>query len=211
MKRTKEQLATSQSLLIVEERDNKNIVIGVPHHAPAGVRYLPCNPRRPADENTGYLGYYVAEKLNCCCIIACCYKTDVNKSRNSDYVKQIAQWNPQIIVEIHGHGPKGANYDIEISGGSELENKHSVALADSLRGKCSNDKALKQLSISGDYNAIEFTAKGSATIVDDRWVSFHIELPPQLRKGKWRRGPPPTGYKFCDRLVDALREICGGR
>ena len=30
------------SLLIIEERKFKDIVIGVPHHAPGGVEKLPC-------------------------------------------------------------------------------------------------------------------------------------------------------------------------
>jgi len=34
--------ATNTSLLIIEERQHKDIVVGVPHHAPAGVDHLPC-------------------------------------------------------------------------------------------------------------------------------------------------------------------------
>ena len=74
-------LESKKSSLVIEERGNKNIVIGMPHHAPAGVDTLPCN--RFADENTGYLGRYIAENLDCCSIIACNYTIDVNKDRTN--------------------------------------------------------------------------------------------------------------------------------
>jgi len=55
--------SASISALIIEERKFKDIVIGVPHHAPAGIEKLPCLEHPESDENAGYLGRYIAEKL----------------------------------------------------------------------------------------------------------------------------------------------------
>lgn len=94
--------SVSASVLIIEERKFKDIVVGVPHHAPAGTESLPCIAHPKSDENAGYLGRYVARNLNSCSIIACNYRIDVNKCLRSDYSMQIAQWNPKFLVEIHG-------------------------------------------------------------------------------------------------------------
>ena len=95
------------SLLIIEERVSREFVVGVPHHAPAGVKCLPCLEHRESDENAGYLGAYIAGKLNCCSIIACNYKFDSNKSIETDYFKQIVKWHPRFLIEVHGHGEQG--------------------------------------------------------------------------------------------------------
>src|SRR5438874_1842201 len=86
------------SLLIIEERANKRIVIGVPHHAPAGAENLPCPEHPDADENAGFLGRYIAESLSCCSVIACNYPVDVNKFFRTDYSMQVAKWNAQVLV-----------------------------------------------------------------------------------------------------------------
>ena len=201
--------AASTSILIIEERKFKDIIIGVPHHAPAGTVKLPCANHEDSDENAGFLGRYIAEKLNCCSIIACNYTYDVNKYFRSDYSMQIAQWNPKFLVEVHGHGGTKAKADIEISSGSSSNDIHSKKLADKLSDKLSEIQQLKGISTYGEYDKIYFKAKNSVTINDGRWIPFHIELLAELRKptngitGK----PSKLTYKFCDYLVESLIEL----
>jgi len=203
-------LSTSESILFTEERQLKDIVIGVPHHAPAGIEKLRCPDNRISDENAGYLGRYIAEKLNCCSIIACNYSFDVNKYFRSDYSMQIAQWDPKFLVEIHGHGKTKAK--IEISSGCIENDKWSKKLAGKLKEKCSKIKGLRDISIYGEFKKINLKATGSVTIKDGRWIPFHIEMPSTLRKHNKSkvRKPPLIGYKFCDCLVESLNEICRG-
>ena len=201
--------STSTSLLIIEERKSKDIVIGVPHHAPAGIDNLPCPEHRDSDENAGFLGRYVAEKLDCCSIIACNYRIDVNKYLRSDYTMQIAQWNPKVLVEIHGHSGKKAKNDIEISCGNSEKDKHSKKLAEKLSNRFSQNHGFSDITVCGEFDKIYFKANDSITIKDGRWIPFHIELPAKLRKptdgntGK----PSAFAYTFCDYLVESLREI----
>ena len=203
-------LKSHSSHLIIEERELRDIVVGVPHHAPAGVKFLPCPEHRESDENAGHLGRYIAAGLNCCSIIACNYKVDSNKSLRSGYSKQIIKWNPSILVEIHGHGGTKAKSDIEISSGKSKNNKYSVRLEKLLKHKCSKNEKLRNLSICGNLSKIYFKATNSLTIIDDRWISFHIELPSQLRKPEnAKKGNPPSlGFEFCDYLIDSLKELC---
>ena len=126
------------SLLIIEKRKFTDIVIGVPHHAPGGVEKLPCAEHQESDENAGYLGRYVAEKLKSCSIVACNYTIDSNKYLKSDYATQIVTWNPKFLVEIHGHGESRANFNIEISSGKQENNKWSENLGEILLNKYSN-------------------------------------------------------------------------
>lgn len=205
--------STEPSLLIIEERKRKDIVVGVPHHAPAGISKLPCSEHPDADENAGFLGRYIAEKIECCSIIACNYPVDVNKFFRTDYTMQIASWNPKVLIEIHGHGGKGKNAknDIEISSGNSTNDNFSKGLSDKLQSSFSAVQGLKDLSICGEYSKLYFKASDTVTISDGRWVSYHIELPPVLRKPlKNESGKPPDiGYQFCNFLVDALRQIYG--
>lgn len=198
--------STEPSLLIIEERKRKDIVIGVPHHAPSGIPNLPCSTHPDADENAGFLGLYIAKKLNCCSIIACNYKVDVNKYFRTDYTMQIASWNPKVLIEIHGHGGKKAKFNIEISSGSPENDKYSKSMADNLKTSFSTDKDLNTLSISGEYSEIHFKASDSVTITDGRWIPYHIELPPSLRKPEKNGSGKPAviGYKFCDYLFDEV-------
>lgn len=206
---------STASILIIEERKKSDIVIGVPHHAPMGVKYLKAKNKngkqKEADENTGFLGKYIAEKLDCHSVIACNYTIDVNKFLRSDYTMQIAQWNPKFLVEIHGHGGNRANFDIEISSG-EVNNKYSKEMAQKLQNKCSKNNLLQRVikNISGDYDNIYYQASEAVTINDGRWLPFHIELPDKLRISKNKKigKPPDEGYLFCDYLVEALNEKC---
>jgi hypothetical protein len=198
--------AADTSLLIIEERVNDDIVIGVPHHAPAGNGRLPCD--RVSDENAGFLGRYIAEKLDCCSIIACNYEMDVNKSLESDYSLQIIKWRPKTLVEIHGYG-RNAHFNIEISSGASDNDIYSKQLADELSDRLSEVPQLMGMSVCGEYDKIYFQASRSATITDDRWIAFHIELPMTIRipEDDLTGKPPRLGYQFCDCLVDALNEM----
>ncbi len=200
---------TDISLLMIEDRPKKSIVIGVPHHAPAGKETLPCLEHQEADENTGFLGQYLAEQLHCCCVIACNYPVDSNKYFRSDYSMQIAAWSPKVLVEIHGHNGKKAKSNIEISSGGGGKEVYSKALAEKLAASFQGSDALRKFTVSGDYDQIYYKASNAVTISDGRWIGYHIELPPNLRKmiegleGK----PPKAGYAFCDGLADVLRQI----
>jgi hypothetical protein len=199
---------TDVSLLMIEDRPKKSIVVGVPHHAPAGKETLPCLEHQEADENAGYLGRYLAEKLRCCSVIACNYPIDSNKFLRSDYTMQIAAWNPKVLVEIHGHNGKKAKSSIEISSGAE-GGEQSKRLAERLSRSFEAEQELHGFSVGGDYQQIYFKASSAVTVSDGRWTAYHIELPPNLRKmiegvdGK----PPRSGFLFCDLLAQALREI----
>jgi len=203
--------STEPSLLIIEARACQDIVVGVPHHAPAGKASLPCPGHPNSDENAGFLGRYLAETLNCCSIIACNYTVDVNKYFRTDYSMQIAYWNPKVLVEIHGHGGSRAHSDIEISSGGPHNDRFSKPIAEMLQTAFSTLQELKGLSVCGEYSKLFFTASSTVTISDGRWVPYHIELPPLLRKplnsasGK----PPAVGYQFCDILANLLKEIHG--
>lgn len=199
------------SFLIIEEGASKRIVIGVPHHAPAGTAQLPCPEHTDADENAGYLGRYVAEKLHCCSVIACNYTIDVNKFLHSDYTMQIAKWNPQVLVEIHGHGGKTARNDIEISSGCGEHDRYSEPLAEHIRASFSNVPDLRDVTVCGTFSKLYFKASSSVTITGGRWISYHIELPPKLRRssGTATGKPPPLGYHFCDALIGAMRDLHG--
>jgi len=200
--------ATHTSLLIIETRRCTDIVIGVPHHAPAGVDHLDCPEHKESDENAGFLGQYLAERLDACSIIACNYYVDVNKYFRTDYCMQIARWNPKVLVEIHGHGSGKAKSDIEISSGAS-NNDCSEALARTLRIKFAAINGLNSYSICGTHSKLGLAAKNAVTINDGRWIPYHIELPSEIRKipststGK----PPKVGYQFCDVLAEALTEI----
>jgi hypothetical protein len=190
-----------KSILLIEQRASNFTVVAVPHHAPLGVPKLPCAEHPRADENAGCVGNTLAALLNCHSIIACNYHIDSNKHEDSDYWRQLVKWSPSILIEIHGHAPRSANYDIEISCGKVERNLWSQKLATLLKQKCRTSRNLKGYTISGDFAKIRLTAVGSSTIVSDRWLSFHIELPKSLREA-------PRFYKpFCRYIADSLKEI----
>ena len=190
-----------KSILIAEEKTHGKIVVAVPHHSSLGNTKLPCEFHRCSDENAGFLGYYLACLLNCHSIIACNYYIDPNKFKESDYFKRINSWNPNILVEIHGHSGKSSKFDIEISSGSEERNRWSLELAKKLRLKLAEYDLLKQYTISGDYNIIYYKASKSKTIITKNWIPFHIELPKSIRSSE------PQYKLFCEVLAEILLEI----
>ena len=188
-------------MLIATSGKVRDIVIGVPHHAPLGVAELPCEEHRDADENVGFLGYYVSRLLDCPSIIACNYFIDPNKHIDSDYFKRVQSWKPKILTEIHGHGGHSARFDIEISSGSVERNLWSKELAARLRKKLVGVPGLQDYTLSGDFNAIYFKATKSLSVIEKEWVAFHIELPKSIRKSKSRY------VRFCELLAETLGEI----
>ncbi len=192
---------SDKSILITEEREQKEVVIAVPHHAPLGISELPCKEHSDADENAGLLGYYTARLLNCCNIIACNYFIDPNKTMETDYYKKIKSWKPKCVVEIHGNGSRSANYDIEISSGKPERNKWSEEMAKRLQVKIAKTSSLQNYTISGDFNKIYFKATKSATITTDEWVPFHIELPKSIRAEKSKY------FLFCELLAETVIDL----
>lgn len=203
--------STEKSLLITEKRSRVDLVVGVPHHAPSGVPYLPCPEHRDSDENTGFMGRYLAEQLDCCSVIACNAAIDPNKHLHSDYTMQIAAWGPSILVEIHGHGKVRSRYDVEISCGSAEFTTYSEDLATGINRKLSADADLADVSVCGRFKDLYFRATKTLTITDARWLAYHIELSSRLRKPEGGQTGKPTklAYRFCDHLAAALREKHG--
>lgn len=188
-------------LLLTQIVPDSRIVIGCPHHASKGLPRMLCD--RNADENAGYLACYLAKKLNCSLIIANRYFFDPNKSVGSDYFCFIKNLHPELLIEIHGHGNRSANYDVEISSGP-FQPEYARDFAEKLSSLTAQDKHLDHYSISGDYNKIYFTAQFSVTITDKRWNSLHIELPPDLRKSNDSLIPPEKGFLFMDYIAESL-------
>ena len=203
--------STEPSRLIVETRKRADIVVGVPHHAPAGTPYLPCVEHSDSDENTGFVGRYLADQLDCCSIIACNATIDANKHLHSDYTMHIAKWRPTVLVEIHGHGKVRSKFDVEISCGSAVFTTYSEALAAEIDRKRVADADLADVSVCGRFADVYFKATKTLTITDPRWLAYHIELSPRLRKPEAQQTGEPTAlaYRFCDHLAAALKETHG--
>ena len=203
--------SAEQSHLIIEKRTRFDIVIGVPHHAPAGVPTLPCPEHSDSDENTGFIGRHIAKRLDCCSIIACNSAIDPNKHLDSGYALQIAEWKPSVLIEIHGHGKVRSKYDVEISCSSAEQTDDSEGLAALVNRKLSRDADFANVSVCGRFSDIYFKATKTLTITDPRWLAYHIELSPPLRKPGNGLTGEPTGfaYKFADHLAAAMLEKHG--
>lgn len=195
---------TSASILLIQDRTRTDIVIGAPHHAPGGVKTLPCETHPDSDENTGFIAYRLAEMLECASIIACNYRIDPNKYLDSDYTKQIEVWQPRYLIEIHGHGGKNAPSDaIEISSGNAERNEWSIQFAETLQERMHEHAAFAEFEAYGDFEEIYFKAKRSVTITHDAWIPFHVELPRALRIDVQANRTLP---QFTDTLVKCLAE-----
>lgn len=175
---------TENYALVITQGEAREVVIGVPHHAPLGVPTLPCEEHPYADENAGLIGYELARLLNCSNIIACNSPIDPNKHKDSEYCKKILAWKPKFLVEIHGLGGNSAKFDIEISSGSITKNFWSKEMAERIRTNLFTNPQFLGYTLSGDINQIYFKAKKSYTITTNEWVAFHIELPKSIRESK---------------------------
>ena len=202
-------LNETASILFLEERERKYVVIGAPHHSPGGVKYLPCPEHRNADENSGLLARRIAEKLKLSSIIACNYQVDSNKNLRTDYSMQIAQWNPKFLIEIHGHGTKYISDKlIEISAGSLKRNDFSQLFAATLQDKLSSNQGLKNYYASGNFSRLHFKGTKSATITDERWKSLQIELPRSLRLNPADNKLPAIADDLIKYLIETIDEVC---
>jgi hypothetical protein len=179
----------------------REVVVGVPHHAPLGVPTLPCKEHPYADENAGLIGYEVARLLNCNSIIACNSPIDPNKHKDSEYCKKILAWKPKFLIEIHGHSGNSAKFDIEISSGSTTKNFWSKEMAERIRAKLFTNPQFHGYTLSGDIDQIYFKAKKSYTIATNKWVAFHIELPKSIRESKDKHS------LFCKSLAETTSEL----
>ncbi len=187
--------------LIVVNADAADLVIGVPHHAPLGMTYLPTPNQRDSDENAGYIGYQIAQALHCTCVIACNARFDPNKSAATPYYKAIAALQPRILVEIHGHGGEKAHFNIEISCGNINNNKSSTKLAGYLRTGMRGNPSFKEFTLSGDFELIHYRASQTITINTEQWIAFHVELPKKIRGSRELYEP------FSAVLADAIRQV----
>lgn len=210
------------SIFTAEIKEKNDVAIGVPHHTPSGTYKMPCESHKYGDENTGYIGDYIAKKLDCSFLCACNYFIDPNKNNNynySDYYMALQRCSPKYLIEIHGHGPFNAGeYDIEISCGSKEEESYAYTLKKEIQRLI--DKAylnnkedvdfieLKKLNINANFDKIYFKATKSSTIIDKRWISYHIELPLILRIDDEKEELPRKGQKFTDILCRAIANIC---
>lgn len=201
----------SASKLLIEERANKEIVICAPHHTVGGVKFMPCPDHEDGDENTGFIAREVAERLNACSIIACNYHIDVNKDLNTEYSLQIIKWAPKYLFEIHGHGGKGGKKPgqdtVEISSGKMEKNEFSKRFAENFQLKILKNDKLNGYKICGDFEKIYFKATNALTITDNRWLPFHIELPPSLRINT-ENNLPEFITDFNEILIETINEIC---
>lgn len=197
------------SILLIEERERKDILIGAPHHSVGGVKYLPCVEHPDADENSGLIARQIAEKLKLSSLIACNYRVDPNKNLRTDYSMQIAQWTPKFLIEIHGHGAKSiSDNHIEISAGSLTRNDFSKLFASTLQTKLSSNDGLKKYIALGDFSKLHFKGTKSATIVDERWMSLQIELPPSLRLNPSDNKLPSIAADLTQYLIETINEVC---
>ena len=198
----------TETTLLKEARDGSVIVIGAPHHAPGGVKELPCPEHKVSDENTGYIASGIAELLNAHTIIVCLPIVDPNKSLTTEYSKQIIEWKPKYLIEIHGHGGvKAKPNTVEVSCGSQEKSKLAETFAEALDKKFKEDEWLKNYLVRGDFNGLGFPATKSATINDARWMAYHIELPPGLRINA-DNGLPDKTSALVHCLANAIKEIC---
>lgn len=197
------------SILLIEERERKDVVIGAPHHSVGGVKNLPCVEHPDADENSGFIARQIAETLNLSSIIACNYRVDPNKSLRTDYSMQISQWTPKYLIEIHGHGAKRIpDNRIEISAGSLIRNDFSKLFASTLQKKLSNNEKLNKYEASGDFNKLYFKGTKTATIIDERWSPLQIELPPSLRLNPADNKLPLCAVDLTKYLIETITEVC---
>lgn len=199
----------SSSILLIEERTRKDIIICAPHHTIGGIKALPCPEHPESDENTGLIAREIAEFLSASSIIACNYRIDPNKNLRTDYSLQILHWNPKYLIEIHGHGGKRVDGNkIEISSGNSDRSSYSIGLAKQLKENMTKYLDLNEYEVIGDFNKIHFKAQTSATITYKNWVPFHIEIPPSLRLDPLTQLLPTKASNFIKSLIASISDFC---
>ena len=179
------------SCFLIQKGENPDIVVAAIHHAPTGIKELPCDRHKVSDEAVGQIALIAARRLRCTYIVASNYFLDLNKPdpyvekevEQTDYKNWLSHNKPLVLVEIHGHNGNSAKYDIEISSGEQRE-KHALEFAKKLEKRMSRCQFKRGYTISGDYKSIYFKASKAVTINTTSWLAFHIELCPDLRTDK---------------------------
>ena len=64
------------------------------------------------------------------------------------------------------------------------------------------------MKINADFDGIFLKATKSSTIIDNRWRSYHIELPLILRINPENEYLPRKGVEFTRILCKAIENIC---
>ena len=208
-------LTIRNASILVSIFKTSKITIGVPHHTPGGSAHMPCSEHMYGDENAGYIGHYVSEKIGASFVCACNYFLDPNKALTTDYVAAIIKSNPIYLIEIHGHDKRHTHNDIEISCGNKQRETYALNLKlqiesiikqwSSLDPKWS---LLKKIKIGAKFDSIYFKATASATIQSTNWIPLHIELSSILREDSQTYQVSNEGILFQDVLCEAIKRLC---
>ena len=194
-----------------DDRSPTHLVVGAPHHAPAGVRRLKCD--RVADQNSGLLAWQIAQAARVPVVIVTnAEEEDPNKSLDSGYCEAVSSYEPNILFEVHGHGGGRACFDLEVSAGSSTRAVHAATFADALSDQMIQHPILGGLTVSADFDAIHYKARYTATMQTERWLGIHVDFPLMVRKRGNRRGLPAAGEKLAGCVATALTALfpsCG--
>ncbi len=181
------------------------VVVGAPHHAPAGVRRLKCDRR--SDQNTGLLAWRVAELARVPIVIVTNADADPNKSLDSEYSKAVASYGPRVLLEIHGHRSKKARFDVEVSAGCADRSEHLTNFVAAFTRGMTSDPELKDLSVSGDFERIHFKATDTVTMRSPIWLGLHAEFPLSVRKQRGHPSLPQMGERLATYIAAALIDL----
>lgn len=208
-------LTIRNASILVSMFKNSKITIGVPHHTPGGTEEMPCSEHKYGDENTGYIGQYISEKMGASFVCACNYFLDPNKALNTDYAVAIIKSNPTYLIEIHGHDKRRTDNDIEISCGNRQRETYAIKLKQQIESIISEWSSedpkwslLNKIKIGANFEYIYFKATGSATIQDMDWIPLHIELSYILRRNAETNQLSNEGILFQDVLCEAIKRVC---
>jgi hypothetical protein len=80
-------------------------------------------------------------------------------------------------------------------------------MADRINRNLSEDGDLEGIFVCGRFDDLYFRATKTLTIADARWLAYHIELSPRLRKPANGHTGKPTG--LANHLPAALNEKHG--
>lgn len=121
---------------------------------------------------------------------------------------KISEWLPKYLIEIQGHGAEVISDDlIEVSTGKFKHNDLSMLFAFTLQRKLKKYKLFDRYRVIGDFEKVYFKGTKSATIIDERWFSLQIEIPPSLRIDR-DNNLPIESLSFAEYLSETIDEIC---
>ena len=178
-----------------------DVVIGVPHHAPAGVKTI-CENRRPADENAAsyaLVAYSALQERGVACklvIAAHPLGSDPNKDRGSAYCEAVFKEATGLLLECHGMAVT-RDRDLELSAGSNTyaDTRHFGEL---LFSALQQRYALAVQQRPGSREAVIYKPQGdpakgslempatktaSLKMADEKKIpALHLEAKPRFRK-----------------------------